>query len=131
MTWRNRASLAAAPLLGLLCIVAPALERPEAKAWSFLALVQHAIEGFGASAALLLFILGVALGTVSAVRSVILGLAAIASLPLISIVQMVLDPSANNLGPIAWFFYWVEWAPVFAGAELSRRYLRWRRLAPP
>ncbi len=127
--WANLAGLAVAPFLGLGAMVLPVAGDTTDTAGLF-GLVDHALNGFGGGAALLLVFVGAILGAVSSTPAWALGLAGIAFLPLISVAEMLADPTSNNLGPIAWLFYVFEWGPLFLGAELVQRARRGRSRVP-
>lgn len=121
MKWPNIVAVVTAPFLGLAALVLPRVGSARDVGLPFLEVARRSLDGYGASSALLLVVVGVGLGVVSSVPAWQLGLAAIAALPVLSILRIIADPTSDNLLGIEWVLYFFQWAPVFVGAEIYRR----------
>lgn len=92
-------------------------------------LLRTAIETIGLEQLGLLLLAGVLLGFVTQKRMWLLGLAAIAPLPVAAVLEMLVDPSSHNLFPFEFLLYGLYSLIVVAGlvaARMIRRAVRSR-----
>jgi hypothetical protein len=63
---------------------------------------------------------GLAVGSFRRASPLLIGMCTMAAFPLISIVEIVIDPASHSLLPIEWFLYLLESLPGIAGAYLAQ-----------
>ena len=78
------------------------------------------MEEFGAVSLFLLFIVGLSVGWFRGASPVLMGVCTMAAFPLISILEMGIDPTSHNLLPFEWILYLFESVPGIAGAFVAR-----------
>jgi hypothetical protein len=107
----------AAALLGLAAVVGAAVltDAPRHDA-SVFPLVARGVEEFGRVSLELLFIVGLGVGLFRGASPLLTGLCTMAAFPLISLLEIAIDPTSHSLVPIEWFIYLVESLPGIAGA---------------
>ena len=123
---RKSVGLLIAPVLGLLSLLVPILIQPPARHRDapLFPLLSDAVEGVGWPALLLLFTSGCLLGAFSTTRAMVLGAAAIAPLPIATVLEMIKDPTSHNLFPLEFVMYAFYGLIVVAGASVWRRFQR-------
>jgi hypothetical protein len=95
-----------APLLGVGAIVVGGIGMLPYDAPLFPPL-RRGIEGMNGVSLFLLLAVGFALGRLSIWNPVLLGLATIVPLPIIAVLDMMVDPTSHNLWPLEFFLYGV------------------------
>ena len=123
---RNIVGFVMAPALGLAAMLGPVLVSPPAKHYDapLFPVVRDAVEGVGVPQLILLFAAGVALGVVSTSRAWLLGLAAIAALPIVTVLELIKDPASHNLFPLEFATYAFYGIVVMCGVLAIRRVRR-------
>lgn len=104
--------MAAAPLLG------KAPHAPGLMAW-----YRLGIEEVSRPALMALFVLGFGAGWLSPERPKRLGMSCVVIFPLVSIVEMILDPTSHNLWPFEFGMY-AFWGLVCAAGAVAGSWLR-------
>lgn len=120
--------LIVAPLLGILAMILPVVLGHPAQRYDapLFPIVRTAVEGVGFWQLLLLILVGVALGAVSNLRSLALGLTAVLLLPIVAVAEMFADPTSHNMWPFEFVFYGFYGCVVSAGAAAIHEYRRRR-----
>jgi hypothetical protein len=119
----------AAPVLGLVAMVLPALLWPPERSYDapLFPALRNAQEHVGIKQLVLFFVAGLVLGRIDDRRPWFLGLIAVSLLPLAAIAEMVVDPTSHNLWPFEFAFYAAYGAVIASGIVVSRRLPRRER----
>jgi hypothetical protein len=120
--WRKSVIPLVLPLFGLACYVLPALGSALAQDQrSVTGLVRLGVEEQGALTLFMLFALGLVVGAITRQPGALLcGLAAIALLPAVMVIDILQDPTSHNLWPIELFIYLLVSLVPSAGVAIGR-----------
>lgn len=122
--------LAGVAVLGLVCVVGPALASGAKPMQAPLfPMLRAAIEGLDSMALILLGVLGIACGLLTKIGTLKVGLASVSLLPLAAIAEIVVDRTSHNLIPFELAMYALLAGPAAIGT-LAGRGLR-RMLSRP
>jgi hypothetical protein len=86
--------------------------------------VRRGIEGMNGGSVLLLLGAGLIPGLFGRAHPLLIGLSTMALFPLMSIAEVIVDPTSHNLLPFEWILYGLETAPGIIGAFTGRWYGR-------
>lgn len=117
-------SLAAAASLGVAAVVAPVLFDPTIKRYDapLFPLIRTAVEGFHGTSLLLLVAAGYVVGMFGVASPITIGLATMATFPVLSAAEMIVDPTSHTLWPFEWLLYAFGAIPGTVGAYLGQRF---------
>ncbi len=124
--WGVILSCVAAAILGLVGValageLAPPLSGHESPLFPA---VDRGVEGMNGASLVLLGLAGFAPAAFRRAHPLLVGISTMALFPVLSIAEMVADPTSHNLWPFEWFFYALETLPGILGAFLGRRFAR-------
>lgn len=114
-------SISAAAVLGLVGVVGAVLLRSDVRHSEapLFPTVRRAIEGFGVGSLIFLGLAGFVVGLFRRAPWFIIGLSTMALFPLLSLAELIADPTSHSLLPLEWFVYGVETTPAILGAYLA------------
>ena len=112
------APLSAAAFAGLVAVMLPVALNPTLRHYDapLFPWVRTGWEGAGLLTVFLLGLAGLGVAVMSKTRPLALGIATMALFPVMSIDEIIVDPTSHNLLPLEWLMYLAATAPGIAGA---------------
>lgn len=109
--------------LGVLSIVLPIFFLPNIKQYDspLFSIIRTGVEGISYWSFGLLFLSGFIIKIFSQASSLKLGLATMSLFPIMTILEMIVDPTSHNLFPIEFIYYGILSVPAITGAFISQR----------
>ena len=118
------AGCGAAALLGVGAVTLAGNGQPDVGTSPLFPAVARGIEGLNEGSFVLLAGAGFIVALLGPAHPLLVGLSTMALFPLISIADMVVDPTSHNLFPFEWAMYALLTLPGVAGAFAGRRFKR-------
>lgn len=118
--------LSAAAFAGVLAVILPVALNPTLRHYDapLFSWVRTGWEGAGLLTVFLLGLAGLGVALISRTRPLVLGIATMALFPVMSVAEVVVDPTSHNLLPLEWLMYLAATAPGIAGAYLGQGFRR-------
>ena len=114
--------------LGLVCVLLPVLNQASLLPAPLFPRLRTSIEHMTWAPIALLAALGLLAGLLTRLWPPFIALASVATLPIATIAEMVVDPTSHNLFPFEWAMYLFMAVPVLltalAGRMIREHYLR-------
>ncbi len=124
--WGVLLSCGAAAILGVIGVVLAGRLSPPPSGYDspLFPAVDRGIEGLNGLSLVMLAAAGFVPAAFRKAPPVLIGMATMALFPVMSLAEMIADPTSHNLWPFEWFLYGVETLPGLVGAFLGQRFGR-------
>ena len=109
-------------ILGIISLILPTYFLTELKQYEspLFPIIATAVNGISIWAIILLVISGFSISLFSKIEGWKIGLSTMALFPIMSILEMIVDTSSNNLFPLEFIFYALLAIPSIVGAYIAK-----------